>query len=251
MSFIVKFAKFADDIWKNHKTSILTGISVTGIITLPVLSGIETYDAIQLVEEEKKRLGRDLTREEIIKLTWKCYIPTGAGMLLASAASIKSNNDSMKKSSELLSGYLLNEARDRVYRSKTVEKIGPDAEMEIYKESLKASAQEVLALPAPYEKFWTKDKILGQEFWSTVQQIESAKNECNDNLIDQKEDCVSYSDWIVKCGGKPCDIPIGWRADGPLIDLTIVSEIDENKRPILVIKHKFGHEPRFGYDDIL
>ena len=253
MSCLTNIANAIEKGWRKKGPKILTSIGVGGIFMLPVLSGIATYDAIQSVEEEKKRLGKDeLEPREILNVTWKHYIPTGIGVVVSAGAVIGSNAESMKRNNELMTAFMLSEIREHTAREKTAEFIGKEKESEIYEETVKKqlSCYPQPSYPAPQDKYWTIDKLTGQGFWSRYDIIETSKNEWNDMMILQKQEYVSYSDFIVGCGGQGCTIQIGWRSDGPLIDPLLTTVFNEHHVPCIFIDHKFGNEPRQGYDSI-
>lgn len=253
MSFLKKIANCAEDIWRKKGTKILKGIAIGGIVTLPIMSGIATYDAIQIVEEEKKKQGREeLEPKEILKLTWKCYIPTAVNVVVTGGSVLKFHKDICDENNKYLTAYMLSEAHDRKYRKHTAERVGKEEEEKIYSESImKENDIRIVNLPAPSEMFWTRDSQTGQEFWSTCQIIYNARDEYNKLMLEQKDDYVSYSNWLTACGGRPFDFSVGWRSDGPLIDPLITSIIDETGRPMLIIGHKYGHEPYTRFDDLL
>lgn len=251
MSCLTNIANAIEKGWRKNGTKVLTVIGVGGIFTLPILSGIATYDAIQSVEEEKKRLGKEeLEPREILNVTWKHYIPTGVSMLLSAGAVIGSNAENMKRNNELMTAFMLSEIREHATREKTAELIGEEKETAIYENVIqdRLGFYPKPVYPAPQDKYWTIDKITGQGFWSRVEIVDNSKNQWNEQMITQKRECVSYSEFLQGCGGRPCSIEIGWRSDDPLIDPMIMSVIGENNDLWLVIDHKFGHEPRFGYD---
>ena len=60
----------------NHAPEILMGLGIGGMIFASVLTGKATVTAVSIIEEEKKTLEVDvLERVDVVKLTWKHYIP--------------------------------------------------------------------------------------------------------------------------------------------------------------------------------
>ena len=68
-----------------HSPEILTGIGIAGMVTTTVLAVRATPKALKIIEEKKREEDVDkLKPVEIVKSTWKCYIPaaiTGATSL--------------------------------------------------------------------------------------------------------------------------------------------------------------------------
>lgn len=86
-----------------HSPEILTGIGIAGMVTTTVMAVRATPKALELIEEEKRRLNYEILEEakksgcetsnpiihlepiEIIKMTWKCYIPAGVSCIVSMA----------------------------------------------------------------------------------------------------------------------------------------------------------------------
>ena len=68
-----------------HSPEILTGIGIAGMIMTTVLAVKATPKALELIEKQKKEEQTDdLTPIEVVKTTWKCYVPavaTGAASI--------------------------------------------------------------------------------------------------------------------------------------------------------------------------
>ena len=60
-------------IFIEHLPSILTGVAVVGVIETTVLAVKATPKAIDILEQMEEKPTK---KEEVIKATWKCYIPS-------------------------------------------------------------------------------------------------------------------------------------------------------------------------------
>ncbi len=60
---------------KKHSPEILTGIGIAGMTAAAVMAVKATPKALRMVDEKEIRDGKRLTTGEIVKTTWKCYIP--------------------------------------------------------------------------------------------------------------------------------------------------------------------------------
>ena len=61
-----------------HSPEILTGIGIAGMIGTTVIAVRATPKALKLLEAErelKAENGEEISKTDIIKTTWKCYIP--------------------------------------------------------------------------------------------------------------------------------------------------------------------------------
>ena len=61
---------------KKHSPEILTGVGIAGMIAGTVLAVKQTPKALELMGEKKEELGEEkLTVIEVVKTTWKCFLP--------------------------------------------------------------------------------------------------------------------------------------------------------------------------------
>ena len=78
---ISKTAKNLGGIISKNSPTILTGLAVGGLMTTALLTGTATIKAVRLVDEVNHRNWNnpdfyELTKKEIVGLTWKYYIPS-------------------------------------------------------------------------------------------------------------------------------------------------------------------------------
>ena len=81
-----KFKKFMGDVGHSlskHSPGILVGIGIAGMVTTTVLAVRATPKALRLIEAEKQRQEVELNEEidklktkDVVKVAWKCYIPS-------------------------------------------------------------------------------------------------------------------------------------------------------------------------------
>ncbi len=111
-----------------HSPEILTGIGIAGMITTTVMAVRATPKAIELIEKEKDRQNRELLKKaeenghdtcnyierlkpiDIIKTTWKCYIPAAIIGGLSIACLIGANSVNARRNAALATAYTLSES---------------------------------------------------------------------------------------------------------------------------------------------
>ena len=71
----VKALKDVPKMLKKHSPELLTGIGIAGMIFTTITAVKATPKALRLVDEQEIKEGKRLTNSEIIKTTWKCYVP--------------------------------------------------------------------------------------------------------------------------------------------------------------------------------
>lgn len=120
---------------KNSPT-ILTGFGVGGLMTTALLTGTATIKAVRLVDEVNHRNWNnpdfyELTKKEVIGLTWKFYIPALAMCVVTGACVIGSNSINQRRNAALAALYSLSETAFREYKTKVVEEIGRNKELKV------------------------------------------------------------------------------------------------------------------------
>lgn len=112
-----------------HGPEISIAFGTGGMMFSTVLGILQTPEAMRLIEEKKKELGvENLSKSEVAKAVWKCYLPV-AGMSIGSAALILLGTKvHMKRNAILATAYTLSEANRKEYREKVIETFGPKKE---------------------------------------------------------------------------------------------------------------------------
>ena len=125
-----------------HSPEILTGLGIAGMITSTVLAVRATPKALILIEEEKRRINKErfeaakaakqtsyprvhkLKPVELVKVTWKCYIPAVITGVVSAACLIGASSVNMKRNAALATAYTLSESTLREYRKSVIDVIG-------------------------------------------------------------------------------------------------------------------------------
>ena len=100
-----------------HKPEILTGLGITGMISSTVMAVSATPKAIIIIKNKKMESeANDLTTSEIIKATWKCYIPATIVGVTSILCLISANSTNYKRNAALATAYALSERTLSEYR---------------------------------------------------------------------------------------------------------------------------------------
>ena len=120
---------------------ILTGLGVAGLVTTTVMAVKATPKALELINDERhSRADEDETfiygdtpipKMDLIKLTWKCYIPTAIMGGLTVVCIISANSISTKRNAAIAGLYSLTEKSLKEYQTKVVEVVGENKAKEI------------------------------------------------------------------------------------------------------------------------
>ena len=222
------------------------------MVTSTVLAVKATPKAYLLVNDRKDELEVEkLPVTELVKTTWKCYIPAAVTCGASIACLVGASSVNLKRNAVLATAYKLSEAALSEYKDAVIETIGEKKEQsvrdKVAEERLKknpASKSEVIVTGNGTTLCY--DPVGNSYFKSNIQQIESAKNKLNARML--SENYVSLNDFYDELGIGPTKLgdDLGWDIykDG-LVDITFSSQLAEDGTPCLVMDYSVA--PRYEY----
>lgn len=243
---IAKAFKSVPDVLKRHSPEILTGIGIAGMIFTTITAVKATPKALQLVDEREIKEGKRLTNTEIIKTTWKCYIPAAITGVCSIACLIGASSVNLKRNAALATAYTISETALKDYREKAVEVVGEKKEQAIRdavaKDKLeKAHVQDREFILTGKGETPCFDPLTNSCFKSDIETLRKAENNLNKRMRD--EVCITLNEFLQEIGLDPCDDSIGeqlgWDIDKGYIEIDFSSQL-LNGIPYLVIGH---HNP--------
>lgn len=232
---------------KNSPT-ILTGVSVAGVITTAVMTGKASIKANKIVEAECERCPEPMTKKEILNLTWKCYIPAAIMGVATVSCIIGANSINLKRNAALAGAYSLADKALKEYQSKVIDRMGKDRHKEI-KEQI--NQEKIVRNPVSKNEVILTgdgdslcyDAYSGRYFKSDRESIRRALNTMSNRLMNEMFLTLNevYSELdlpTIKLGDM-----VGWHIDQGLIEPEFGSAIAEDGRPCLVLD--FDVMPRY------
>lgn len=241
---------------KNSST-ILTYAAVGGVLTTTAAAVSVTPTALAIIDEELyERFQNDayeedgtdinqriamLPKKDIIRLTWKLYIPSlfiGGATI---ACIIGANSINQRRNAALASAYGLTEAAFKEYKEKVVETLGKGKERKV-RDSI-ASDRVQANPPGKNEVMFTgKGEVLcmvsGRYFKSDIDQINKAINQINKDL--RTNMWMSVNDFYYELGlAADPDLGdlLGWSVDDGL-EVSFSSCLTEKDEPCLVLSYQ-------------
>lgn len=248
---ITSALKGAERALKKHSPEILTGIGIAGMIATTVTAVKATPKALRLIDEKEIQENKRLTATEVVKTTWKCYIPAAVTGTLSVACLIGASSVSLKRNAALATAYTISETALKDYREKAVEVVGEKKAQAIQdavakdkiakdpvegKEIIMTGTDDVLCY----------DVLSGRYFKSSQEKINRAVNEVNRNM--RTEMYVSLNDFYYEIGldGIGLGEHLGWNIEKGYMDVQFGSHLASNGTPCLVIAYSVA--PQYGYD---
>lgn len=250
---IKQIAKNLGGIISKNSPQILTGLGCAGVVTTAILAIKATPKALYLIQEREESLTDaqtgvyhepiKLTKGEIIKLTWKCYIPAGVVGVTSIACIIGANTISNKRNAALAALYSLSETAFREYQEKVIETLGKNKDQQVRDEVAK---DKVLSNPVGKNEviFTGKgdvlclDALTGRYFKSDIEKIRQVVNELNRALLSEMWLSLNDLYYALDLPNTVLGDEMGWDIDQGLIELDYSSQLDEHGTPVLVISSK-------------
>lgn len=233
---------------------ILTGLGIAGMVTTTVLAISETPKAIRLLDEKKKELDIEKLRtSDVIKTTWKCYIPSAIICVLSTTCLIGASSVNLKRNAALAAAYQLSEKALTTYKDKVIEVVD-EKKAELIKE--KVAGEQIKENPVSKNEVIVTgngevlcyDVLSGRYFKSDVQKIENAVNVINKRMMNDW--CVSLNELYdeLDLGHTELGRMMGWNNDAGLIEISFDSALTENNTPCLVMN--FDTRPVCDYSNL-
>ncbi len=257
-TWLVKSAKNLGGVISKNSPTILTSLAVGGVITTTIFAMRAAPKAICLIEQREEELTDNqegvshqpikLTKIEIIKLTWKVYIPTVCVGAVTIACIIGSNSINQRRNAALATVYGITEAAFREYKDKVVETIGQTKEQKV-RDDISADKVKQHALGENEVIFTGKGETLcfdsysGRYFKSDIEKIRRSVNEINELRLE--DSWVSLNDFYFELGlgnTKLGEI-LGWDLDSGNLKISFSSQLSEEGEPCLVLNYDV--EPRY------
>lgn len=238
-----------------HSPEILTGLGIAGSLSAIVLAVKATPKAMEAIDYIELSDDQDApSTGQIVKATWKYYIPTALTFAASTACVIGGHSVSSKRAAALATAYQLSQQALTEYKDKVVETLGEKKEKKIrdsvIEDHINANP------PASSEIIITgKDGVLCYDNWSgryfkaDLTELDKIENELNQQLINEMY--VSLNEFYNRINLPNTNMgdSLGWNMDGGLIRIDKHYIGAEDGSPCVAID--FFVEPRFDYTRLM
>ena len=254
----IDFSKITKDV-KNkvseYSPEILIGLGITGMLSSTVLAVKATPKALYLIEEKKKEEDvEELSKIDIVKTCYKCYIPSAVSAVVSIGCIIGANSVNSRRNAILATAYRLSENAFTEYREKVIETVGEKKEQEvrdkIAKEKLeKNPVQSNQVIITDKGNTLCYDAISGRYFRCDIDKIRRAEHTLNRKLMNDMY--VSLNEFYDLIGLPYVQIgfDLGWNIDCGDIEIEFSSQLAEDDSPCLVIDYSV--QPKQGYQRLM
>lgn len=239
-----------------HSPEILTGLGIAGMITTTILAVKATPKALDLIEDRKEELelspSETLHPLEVVKASWKCYIPAAITGVTSVACLIGASSVNARRNAALATAYNLSTTALAEYKDKVIETIGEKKEQvvrdKVAEEHLKKEPVNQSAIIVS-GKGTTRcfDTITKQRFISDIETIRRIVNDLNERMING-EDYISLNDFYYELGidGTSIGDELGWNIAHGKINVDFNAQLDSDGIPCIVID--YATPPEYGFN---
>lgn len=239
---------------KKNSPVILTAVGITGMVTSTVLAVKATPLALDLIHEAEFEKGEELTKKEVIKATWKPYMPAVGTAVFSIACIIGANSIHMRRSAALATAYKLSQSALHEFKEKAVEVVGEKKVSEIKQ---KVNQDKVDKDPVSKTEVIITDKgktlmydtISGRYFESSIEEINKIVNELNRDMLSDMYISLNQFYSAIGLQHTKAGYDLGWQCDKGLIEVDFGATIADDGRPCITID--FPYPPHYGFDRLI
>ena len=250
---------------------ILIAFGIAGMITTTVLAVKATPKAVEKINEEKKKqneefvkkitgeesgavVGFKLKKKDIIKVTWKYYIPAAVSGAASIACIIGANTVHSKRNAAIATAYKLSEKALAEYKGAVLEEVGEEKAKTIKDRVVQkqlddnpASNNQVII--TGHGKQLCYDGISGRYFESDLETIRAAVNRVNRNMT--YDMYVSLSDFYDELELEHTDMSddLGWNLDDGLLEIDYGTRLADNGKPCITLEYHVA--PRYDFSKLM
>ncbi len=239
-----------------HSPEILQGIGIAGMISTTILAVRATPKAVRLLEAKKKEESTDkLEAKDVIKTTWKCYIPATITGLVSVTCLVGASKVHLRRNAALTAAYKLSETALSEYRDKVIETVGEKKERlirdKVDKERVeKNPVNDDDVIQTGVGKSLCLDYYSGRYFQSDIEYLRKAINKLNKSMIHDPFGYVSLNDFYdeINIPSTALGDVMGWNVSKGLIEEDFGSQLTHDGRPCIVVAFENG--PMYDFESM-
>lgn len=269
-SFIKNFIKGVKIGFDKHSPEILIGLGIASAITSTVLAVKATPKAMRLIEKEQKKHNREVSKTmtgnedgkvfgcklkpvDIVRVTWKCYIPAAISGTASVAFLLGSNSVHARRNAAIATAYKLSETALTDNKKEVIETIGEekakliqDKVAQKHVDEHPVSNNQVIITGSGKQLCY--DGISGRYFESDIQTIRAAVNTINETMV--YEMYASLGDFYNEIGLPPTTLSdeLGWNLDDGQLEISYGSAISDDGRPCITLDYHVA--PRYDFSKL-
>lgn len=231
---------------------ILTGLAVGGVVSTVILAIRATPTAVSCIFEENERRAAiaeqdegspfvELTKRDIVRLTWMEYIPTIGMTAITITCIIGAQSINTRRQAALISGFTLAETAFKEYREKVTERLGEKADQgvrdDIAKDHVQNNPVSNQVVITGKGDVLCYDHMSGHYFNCDMESLRRAQNDINAQCINGMY--ASQNDFYQKIGlpNSRYGEEYGWTTTN-MLELKFSAVMSEDNTPCIAIDYE-------------
>lgn len=246
--------KSVKDFASKRSPEICVAAGIAGMIGAIIFTAKATIKAKEVVDETKEELEvNDLPKTEVIKRTWKYYIPAAVSFATSVTLIILADHEHNKRNAALSVTCAGLETTLNAYKEKIFETVGEKKAQQITDAVAKdrieknpISSNEVIVTGKGDTLIY--DSISGRYFKNNIENLRRILNDLNARLLNY--DYISLNEFYseVKLPSIKLGDDLGWSMKDGYIDMIFSAQIAENDEPCIVLDYRIA--PRYDYRNL-
>lgn len=232
-----------------NSPTILSGLAIAGVITTAFLAAKAAPKAIKAHEQAKEDFvgsdswveDKELPKIEVLKATWKIYIPAAVAATSTIACIIGSNKIGLRRNAALVGAFTIADTAFRQYKDEVIAQFGETKARKVEDEitrkqiELNPPSKEVIILIGGDQLCF--DSLTGRYFKSDIETLRQAANKINQEILNGGM-YASHNEFCELVGMASTDIgnALGWNLDN-FVELTFGSHIANDGSPALAVRY--------------
>lgn len=246
---VMKLLNAGKQFTKKHAPEIMTAVGIGSMVVAVGSAITSTPKAIANVEQAEKEKGESLTKVEVVKATWKCYIPTAVSFAAGTACLIGANSVSTRRTAAMAAAYKISETALTDLKEAVKESVDEEKVKEIRDKATKKKVDRTVEEHPELPPIIGTGKVLCYDT-HTMQFFVSDKLSIKEAALNIKDrlhafDAASLNDFIDEMidqgaqGLKRNDVygdSVGWNVSIP-IDITFGHGLTDRGEPYLSVEY--------------
>lgn len=269
---VLRFFKGVQRAASKHSSEILMGIGVAGMIATTVLAVKATPKAMQLIDEAEENGRYELEKEgkyddihikklqkevrkpiNVIKATWKCYIPAAVTGAFSIVCLVGAQSVNARRTAALATAYKLSETALTEFKDAAVDVIGEEKVKEVKQKVAEKKIDQATSDEGKTKVIitgegdtWFIDPFSNTTFQSSKNKIDAAANRLNKYM--RSEMFISLSQFYDEIGldHTVTSDDLGWNIDRGYIDVDLSDAVVKDGKAYVVMD--FLIRPEYDYD---
>ena len=241
----------------DNSPTILSGLAVGGLVATEELAVRATPAASEkirrlrddkaaeagpLLKDQDKARYEELSASEIIKATWRVYIPATISGMATMACILGANQIGLRQKAALVGAYSLAEMAFREYKDEVIRVLGDKKEQaisdKVSERKVKENIPDAQVIIVGGEDQLCFDEYTGRYFRSTAEKIRQAEIELKTAILKDMWCDHNYFYHLLDLEGVGLGEALGWNIDH-MPEVVLGAHISPGGQPCLAVKFKY------------